>query len=386
MDRIAGAMMHCIQGEIFNRTLDAEEFADYSAEDWRQVYRLSKKHALAHIVGEYVINHQLLSDDALLGDFKKQTLLAVSLFRKQSYELSRIRGILIEHGIPFVVLKGPAIRELYPNEWLRNSCDIDVLVDPVNIEKAKEILCKNLAYEANPTIKHYHHISFYSPSGVHLELHYNLLEQQENVDALLKDAMNYTLPAADGSCELRFTTEFLIFYITAHLCHHLLNGGCGVRPFIDFKLLIDKAEYDSDILYDMLDKTHMRVFFENVTVIAGVWFGTDAYNDVCVRLEDYILRGGIYGTRKNRILADQAQSGKRQSLINRVFLPYSSLRVLYSEKNVTKWNAPYYQLLRWLDLLRFKKIGNGIAEIKMRTATDEEDIGSVERLMSDLGL
>ena len=88
--------------------------------------------------------------------------------------------------------------------------------------------------------KNYHDISLFSPDNVHLELHFSIKEAQDNIDGLLSKVWDYCVPTENSSYRYKFTSEYFIFHQTAHMSYHFLNGGCGIKPFIDLFLLNKK--------------------------------------------------------------------------------------------------------------------------------------------------
>ena len=68
---------------------------------------------------------------------------------------------------------------------MRTSCDIDILVREQDIDTAAQAIGEKLGYRYES--KNYHDISLKSESGVHLELHFSLKENEENIDGLLSD-------------------------------------------------------------------------------------------------------------------------------------------------------------------------------------------------------
>ena len=70
-------------------------------------------------------------------------------------------------------LKGSVLRASYPQDWMRTSCDIDILVHREDLERAVELLVEKKQYRREVT--NLCDVSLYAPSGVHLELHYDLV-------------------------------------------------------------------------------------------------------------------------------------------------------------------------------------------------------------------
>lgn len=89
--------------------------------------------------------------------------------------------------IPFIPLKGSVLRDLYPEGWMRTSSDIDILVKQDDVEKAADILVEKLGYSRK--VGTTREISFFSPLQIHLELHFDLIEDtvsKEQNDILSK--------------------------------------------------------------------------------------------------------------------------------------------------------------------------------------------------------
>lgn len=61
-------------------------------------------------------------------------------------ELEQIGKTLEKANIPFILLKGSVIRKYYPESWMRTSCDIDILVNELDLNSAIRLLCDSLRY------------------------------------------------------------------------------------------------------------------------------------------------------------------------------------------------------------------------------------------------
>lgn len=127
MEKIIHAMMDLIASEVCGMTIDRSQY-ELTDEELVKLYKLSKSHDLAHLVGDVLIKNDLIGDGEIKAKFQKQIMLAVYRYEKINYELGRLRKVLNEAEIPFIPLKGSVIRQYYPEPWMRTSCDIDVLV------------------------------------------------------------------------------------------------------------------------------------------------------------------------------------------------------------------------------------------------------------------
>ena len=325
MEKIIRAMMDLIASEVCGMTIDKSQY-ELTDEELAKLYKLSKSHDLAHLVGDALIKIGLIEDGEIKTKFQKQMMLAVYRYEKINYELGRLRKVLNEAEIPFIPLKGSVIRQYYPEPWMRTSCDIDVLVHEEAVDQTAQIIVDKLGYTYEK--KQYHDISLVSDGGVHLELHHTIKENKANIDALLSDCWDYAAPS--GNYEYCFTNEFFYFHQIAHASYHFLHGGCGVRPILDLYLLQRKMPFDNTVLDEMLERSGIKKFFDAAKTLSEVWFGGSEHSEVTQRMEDYLLRGGIYGSTANSMaVGQQKEKGRLGYIINRIWLPYELLCITY---------------------------------------------------------
>ena len=86
MERISEIMMNLIANDVFDTAIDLKNL-HLSVDDLKQLYILSKKHDLAHLVGDALIRHKLLSEGEIKAKFEKQMMMAVYRYEKINYDL-----------------------------------------------------------------------------------------------------------------------------------------------------------------------------------------------------------------------------------------------------------------------------------------------------------
>ena len=140
------------------------------------LYKLSKSHDMVHLVADALDKNGLLPDGTEAKKrFLQQRSMAIYRYEQINYELEEICRVLAEEEIEHIPLKGSVIRQYYPEPWMRTSCDIDLLVRTEKVDKAASLLQEKLHYKNEG--KGPHDISLFSESGVHLELHYDTVEE-----------------------------------------------------------------------------------------------------------------------------------------------------------------------------------------------------------------
>lgn len=385
MNDVNNMLFALLRSVLCGETLDKNLFQGLNEETLGHLYKLSKRHDMAHVVGAALDNAGLLGDSKTAGKFAKQQLMAIYRYENQKHELDRICDTLEESGIPFIPLKGSVIRDLYPEPWMRTSCDIDVLVHECDLDRAIKVLVDALGYKADEK-KEYHDVSLYSDSGVHLELHFNIKENVEALDRVLECVWEYASPADEKSQRYVLSKEFFIYHIVAHASYHFIGGGCGIRPFADLWLLNQDLDYDREETLNLFKMSGIEDFFMATETLCGVWFSGKDHNELTEKMEKYIFRGGVYGTEESFIAArHSARGGKLGYARSRIFVSFEHLKTRYPSLKYRVF-TPFYQVRRWIDTLHQKRLRRSVGELRTNASLGSEKINEVSSLMNDLKL
>ena len=352
------------------------------------LFKLSKKHDLAHLVGDALDKNGLLPDGLEARKrFLQERTMAVYRYEQLQYELEQICETLEEAKIPFLPLKGSVLRGYYPEPWMRTSCDIDILVKEEVLETATQCLCEKLEYvsEEKRTVND---LSLYAPSGVHLELHYDLTEGDKYGKDILSDMWVYATTVEGKNCHLQLSDAAFYFYHIAHMVKHFEHGGCGVRPFLDLWLLCHSIDFSRRDREELLEKGGLFAFARACEKLSTVWFADVVYDDIDQRLEEYILTGGVYGSLQNRVGMQQAKKGSKvKYILSRIFISNKELKIKYPVLEKRPCLVPFYHIKRWLKPLTNRKSGQQSMNELSKTATvADAERQARGRLLQDLGL
>lgn len=320
----------------------------------RALYDTSKAHDLTHLIADAIFKNKLVNKESPAGKaFFKQLQMSVFRYEQMRYELESICEVLEEKNILHMPLKGAVIRALYPEPWMRTSCDIDIYVQESDLEAAANAIVEKLGYQTDG--KGSHDMQMFAPSGVNLELHYDLIEDsiypkfQKGLSEIWKNAV----PARENGHTYKMTDEDFYFYHIAHTAKHFRNGGCGIRPFIDLWYLEKSLPYDQVKADKLLTECGLFKFTEVARRLVRVWFGTEEHNALSAEMEAFVFSGGIYGTLENKI-AVQVTKGRFVYFLSRVFPPYRELKKQYLLLRKCPILYPFYTVRRWFDLLFLK--------------------------------
>ena len=353
------------------------------------IYEISKRNDMAHLVGFALEGHGLVSpEDEVFAKFQKQQYLAMYRCEGMEYEIARMRETLESGGIDFIMLKGAVIRGLYPEGWMRTSSDIDILVRSDDHARAEELLIRELAYTKGVEGDHDH--SLHSEGGVHVELHFALIDDERANFAreTLEKVWEYATVTSGKKHEYELKGEMFCFYHISHLAKHVEYAGSGIRPFIDLWLINKNMQRDGAEYKSLLSRCSLEKFASLCDELSEYWMrGSGELTETCKRLEKFVLNCGIYGSEENRIAINQGEErGKLKYIWSRLFYPYSTLKNIYPILQKHKWLTPFYQMRRWLKLITGEKTVKVIKEIKTLNSVTDEDIGAISNFMRELGL
>ncbi len=356
-------------------------------EELDALFRLAKGHDILQLAAHALEEAHLLGEGKYAAAFRRSMLTATWRVEKLAYEYNRITAALEEAEIPYIPLKGVVLRPIYPEPWMRVSCDIDILVHEEDLDRSASVLAGKLNYTIAEE-RSYHDLSLFAENGVHLELHFNIRENMETLDPILDRVWEYSSPRYEGaSCHLQ-SNEFLLFHLICHMAYHFTFGGCGIRPFLDLYLLRKKLSFDERVLNVLLAEAGLVKFYDRISHIMNVWFDGAEHTEETERVAMYILGGGVYGSQENKVAVDQVRLGgnKVKQVLERLFMPYEPLCTIYPQLKGKPRLTLFYQVRRWFRLIRKKRLGASAREFAVIRTMGAEKRSAVAQVLDDVGL
>ncbi len=369
-----------LRAELSEATLDTEIREQLTPGVISALYELSKRHDLAHIVAASLQKNGLLTDDQVSAKFKQENAQAVYRHLQMEYAYKQICDVFEEKGIPYIPLKGAVLRQYYPQPSMRTSCDIDILIREENLECAVDALTQK-GFQCGE--RHYHDISLRSPRNIHLELHFHIQENTDNLDAVLKDVWQYAKPMT-GSC-YGLTKEFFLFYMFAHMSYHFLAGGCGIRPLMDIWVIEHKMGIAYPQAEELLQRAGIYTFARGITELAEACFSgqeKDAFSDT---LLSYIFDGGVYGSVRNRVAVKKGDSTLRY-VMQRLFMPYENMTIIYPILEKCPFLLPICWIMRIFKMLFGGKLRASAFELRIAKEMSNTELEKIKQIKEGLGL
>ena len=379
MNNIQKLTIELIGYELFGLPVTKDAFKDEAVIG--EVYSFADEQDVTYIVASALSKLGVLEGENKASFFNEQL---ASIYRSEQFnhDLEHISVLFNKNNIDYIPLKGAVIRNYYPKTEMRTSCDIDILIREEELERALELLYEN-GYSF--VSKCNHDVMLTTQSGSYLELHFTLNEYEFKPDELLKEAWSYAKKSEN--CRWDFTNEFFIFYHIAHIARHIYTGGCGIRPFIDLKIILNSFEYDSIVLNELLEKADLCEFYKVACDLTKMWFENIEGTEVCIELESYVLNSGIYGNLENKIAVVNQKNGNRAKyILDIIFLSKKGMKKKYPILIKIPVLLPVMHVVRWMSSLvrgTHVQIFKNFSASKNVTKDKQQ---SVEKLFSNLGL
>lgn len=289
--------------------------------------------------------------------------------------VARVREILNNAEIPFIMLKGAIIRPLYPEAWMRTSCDIDVLVKETDVARGMQAFSEAGAKVEDEPKLHDVQIQLDDTS---VELHFSV---EYSDDETLANAWSYASPKSKS--EYEFSDAFFYYHIIAHMAKHFINGATGVRSILDLRYI--KRDHT------LIEGSRLERFATYCETLSDKWFGgitCDALPSMDT-FEQMILCGGLIVDGRQRSEISSVKRGNAKTFFSRIFVPYADLAARYPSLKRKKWALPFYQVKRWLDLLapnRKNRLKSRLNELNSIANMTHERKEKISKLLDEIKL
>lgn len=349
-------------------------------------YRWFKKQKIVPVLYTVLLQEGGFEKCSVFEKIKKEY--KKSLFRQtlQESEIKIVKAYFDENEISYMVLKGENIRKLYPKADMRSSMDIDLIVKPIDFERARSILEKlGFLYDKQNN----YHASLKKKPMVNIELHTQMCDSSlvlgfENKFNVWQRAKKKN----ENTFEHELSKEDLYIYMLAHFAQHMVSSGAGVRCVMDLYLLVLKysSEFNNEYLTAQLELFSFSQLAYACFDAGKVIFGKNvAPSEKTEEFLDYIVENGYNGTNENVTTLRIIEAGGKKNEIKKQLFP---------SRNEMKKQFPILEKQGWMlwicYLLRgLKKITKFFvfsSRLKKINKTKTETINKTAELYTYLGL
>jgi hypothetical protein len=249
-----------VRGDAVTAARIAELAAD--GVDWEHLRRNALKHGVIPLLYQRLaaLRPAGMPDDALARlrrDQQRNSIRSLAI----TAELIRLLQYMERGGVQAVPYKGPALAQhVYGNITVRQFGDLDILVRPRDVPRAKALLCNEgylpdrwpRRHREREFIRRHHAQPFQSADGrVRLELHWDFtpraLDVSFDLEALWRRLERRPLGSADV---LTLPAEDLLLVLCVHGAKHCWSRLKGIRdvaetivahPALDWEWVVDEA-------------------------------------------------------------------------------------------------------------------------------------------------
>ena len=376
-----------LKSALLDTQLNEDEKARIASCDLSLLYNISKKHDLAHIIGEALHKNGLLKDDEYSKKFQNEQFNAIFRCEQVNYLLSKVCNALEEIKVPYILLKGAVLRDYYPEPRMRTSGDVDILIEKENLSKSVKHLTENEGFVKKAQSNH--DVTLAGKNTLELELHFDLIEDGRALDCrkVLKGFFESSNASTDFKLRRESTDEMFYFYHIAHMAKHFEVGGCGIRPFIDLWILNHKISYNKEKRDALLKKGGLFKFAKTCEELSCVWFSEKEHTEMTQKTESFILSGGVYGSTKNSVLVRHAKTGgKIRFLISRIIPSFKALKKIYPELEKRPMLTPFYHIKRWIRICIEGSGKKAVREFKINNEISSDLKEEMQKFMDEIGL
>lgn len=291
---------------------ECNEAPQIEAEEWDLMFDLAKKQSILAVVFESV--RRMDKETDIPRQLKMKWFLQVNKIKNRNMLLNQRSAELLtmfqQDGFDCCVLKGQGNAMMYPDPYVRTSGDIDL-----QVKGGRDNVVQHVKKRFPHTKTAYQHVDYPVFKNVPVEVHYLPVYMNNPLynrrlkswfDAQDDEMYGHEVVLPDDAGRITIPSlEFNIVFQLAHLMHHFLDEGIGLRHMIDYYYLLRKVYQEKISLHglaELLERLGLRKFAGAVMYIMHDVLGLE---EECLivpldksrgeTLLNEILRGGNFG-------------------------------------------------------------------------------------------
>lgn len=329
--------------------------------DWQQLMKLALHHNLISVCHCALHDKQYNDPEfiSLRNSLRDKFLDAYFIFNRQTECINDLKNIFSDNKIPHIFFKGSVVRNFYPVPEARIMGDIDVLIKPEDRSRVKTIL----EQEGFECTAQNGPVFDYRRDNVLIEVHTRII--QEFGEKAFCDAFEKA-DFQNGSYTGILDENYHFAYLIAHIAHHFMFYGAGIRMVLDLAVLQNKQKIDTDKVFEILNIIHLDTFAKVILTVCFEWFKVGKkYVDDTTKTQDYLCRCGAFGSlnkNKGAVIArrELAEGKTPSSFMSRFHLAFPSYKKMKTIPYIKfiegrPWLTPYAWCYRFFYNIKNRK-------------------------------
>lgn len=367
--------------KIIKCFINEQDFSDPAEVDEEKLYRLAVKARASHFLIHWANKCQSEKiKNLVVKDYHEQIVKDTN----ENIELKKILQEFETAGIKTLLVKGVLMKQMYPQSYMRQMCDIDIMTEEKDFKIVSNIM-KKLGYQE--FFNYEKHLVFEKKPFILVELHRKLLLEKDDGYAYFEDVWQKCIPYQNYQNIVQLKREDAYIFFILHLMLHFKFSGIQIRDILDVYLYNEKykKEFDEKKLTKVLESLRIAEFEKNMQKIAYKWFGNEEIEEFS-EIEKFILKGASLN---NNVNYQIGESQGKIKYLTKLFFP--EFKIMKEKYPILK-KAPFLLPATWLARI-FKDIfskeinlKNRMDTLKLIQNTKQADVAHIHKIYQELGL
>ncbi len=312
------------------------------APDWNFIFNFTNAHYINNTVFYAIEKLKNKPEPVLYKKWRDNRNKCIHRNMIQRQEFAAVCSCLDKNDIEYMNVKGFSVSTLYPDEAMRYTGDLDILIKDRREDAVKLLLEMGYTLKENgidydkPLVK---------PPFMVIELHNSLFPLHSPYRSNFEDVFS---KASKKENRYKMSGEDFYVYETAHLYKHFSGSGTGIRSIIDFYLINKKLlpMLDNNIVKAKLQELELEDFSGKIANLAKKWFEAEDYNEFS-DVEKYIFTSGLYGTKEHSVKNKIEAKSDSEYIRARLFPPKELMYEIFPTLQKRPFLLPFYYTLRF---------------------------------------
>lgn len=271
-----------------------------------------------------------------------------------------------KNEIWYLPMKGILLKELYPENGMREMADNDILYDRTKQRKVRDIMLSH-----GYAIEEYgkgHHDVYMKPPVMNFELHIDFFNnnQPDSYRKIYSEPKKLMIKDEGRKYGYHLSDEDFYVYITAHECQHFRRGGTGLRSLLDCYVYLSKKGYklDREHISQQLDILGIKEYEEKRRLLAMKLFSSPDMPELSTDESELLSQYTMFGTygsvdrleynQMNKFFTENNTTSKFRFLLSCIFPPVDHMRKWFPFFYEHKLLLPLGYVWRWIHAI-FKR-------------------------------
>ena len=268
----------CIRQQVTEKVQEDIYMLTAGPMDWDLFMHLTVRHRVYPLAYRYLsmCNHSVVPHK-VINILRQKSRENMSKSLQMTGELVKVLRGMEDKGIHAVVLKGlPLAYKLYGNVAVRPSRDLDILVWPADVEKARKVLEEQGYNRKHPSfietparlriwMKAQHHFAYWhQEKEIYVELHWRLGHQGVEIPlTAVKNSLTQVKIAGQLICVPK--TEELLLFLVMHGAGH---AWFRLRWICDIAMILRQEGFCWERLYGLAGRLGVTTLLNHAVILA----------------------------------------------------------------------------------------------------------------------